>query len=91
MDARFLRDEAARFREMAATTDREASKERFLMMAESFEARAATAHDSAQPAQQADEIAEPVEASPEDVQPVKPARRVARASRETLVLERRKS
>lgn len=33
MDARFFRDEAARFRGMAADTDREASKVRLLAMA----------------------------------------------------------
>ena len=36
----FLRGEAARFREMARTADREASKLRFLAMAADFESRA---------------------------------------------------
>jgi hypothetical protein len=40
MTPKFLREEAARFRGMAETVDREASKERFLAMAIDFEARA---------------------------------------------------
>ena len=40
MTPKFLRDEAARFRQMAETTEREASKLRLLGMATDFEARA---------------------------------------------------
>lgn len=40
MTPKFLREEAARFRGMAETSDREASKARFLAMAIDFEARA---------------------------------------------------
>lgn len=89
MNARFLRDEAARFRDMAATTDREASKARFLAMAEDFEARAMRVHESAAPPHQDDEIAEPVEPSLDDAQATKPGRRMARASKATVVIERR--
>ena len=40
MDPKFLRDEAARFRGMAETQDREASKLRLLKMADDYEAKA---------------------------------------------------
>jgi hypothetical protein len=43
MTPKFLREEAARFRGMAETVDREASKQRFLAMASDFEARADSA------------------------------------------------
>lgn len=45
MDPKFLRDEAARFRGMAETQDREASKERFLAMAADYEAKAEAADE----------------------------------------------
>ena len=40
MDPKFLRDEAARFRGMAETQDREASKLRLLRMAADYEGKA---------------------------------------------------
>jgi hypothetical protein len=49
MTPKFLREEAARFRGMAETVDREASKQRFLMMAADFEARAQAADEPAAP------------------------------------------
>jgi hypothetical protein len=49
MTPKFLREEAARFRGMAETTDREASKQRFLAMAIDFEARATAADEPADP------------------------------------------
>ena len=49
MTPKFLREEAARFRGMAETADREASKARFLTMATDFEARAKTAEASTEP------------------------------------------
>lgn len=49
MTPKFLREEAARFRGMAETVDREASKQRFLMMAVDFEARATAADGAAEP------------------------------------------
>jgi len=45
MTPKFLREEAARFRGMADTADREASKLRFLAMATDFEARAKIAEE----------------------------------------------
>jgi hypothetical protein len=49
MTPKFLREEASRFRSMAETAEREASKQRFLMMAADFEARANTADGSTEP------------------------------------------
>ena len=49
MTPKFLREEAARFRGMAETADREASKARFLTMATDFETRAKTAEASTEP------------------------------------------
>ena len=46
MTPKFLREEAARFRGMAETIDREASKLRFLTMATDFDARANAADES---------------------------------------------
>jgi hypothetical protein len=49
MTPKFLREEAGRFRSMAETADREASKARFLTMATDFEARAKAAEESTEP------------------------------------------
>jgi hypothetical protein len=49
MTPRFLREEAARFRGMAETTDREASKLRLLTMALDYEARAKVADEVTEP------------------------------------------
>ena len=49
MPPKFLREKAARFRGMAETIDREASKQRFLAMAIDFEARAKAADESTDP------------------------------------------
>ena len=51
MNARFLRDEAARFRGMAEEADREATRERFLAMAADYEARAKVADGLMKPGQ----------------------------------------
>jgi hypothetical protein len=50
MSPEFLREEAARFRGMAGTADREASKLRLLTMAADFEARAKIADNLMEPA-----------------------------------------
>jgi hypothetical protein len=50
MTPKFLREEAARFRGMAETSDREASKQRFLAMAVDFETRANAADEVTNPA-----------------------------------------
>jgi hypothetical protein len=62
MNARFLRDEAARFRGMADETDREATKVRLLAMAADYDARAKLAHELTEP-----NSGEAVEAIPEPV------------------------
>lgn len=49
MTPKFLREEAARFRGMADTADREASKARFLTMATDYEARAKAADELMEP------------------------------------------
>jgi len=50
MTPKFLREEAARFRGMAETVDRDASRLRFLTMATDFEARARIADELTEPA-----------------------------------------
>ena len=49
MDPKFLRDEAVRFRGMAEAQDREASKLRFLKMADDYEAKADAADELTKP------------------------------------------
>jgi hypothetical protein len=49
MTPQFLREEAIRFRGMAVTVDREASKLRLLTMAKDFESRAKAADDLTEP------------------------------------------
>jgi hypothetical protein len=50
MTPQFLRSEAARFREMAESVDREASRQRLLAMAVDYEERAAEADKNQPPA-----------------------------------------
>jgi hypothetical protein len=71
MNSRFLREEAARFRGMADTIEREASKERFLRMAADFESRAMSA----------DKLIEP---SPSEPIPVKSGKRTAKAPSDAI-------
>jgi hypothetical protein len=100
MNARFLRDEAARFRGMAVDADREATRVRFLAMAADYEARAADANDLADPnldtvdkesAQPS--LDEPVTGLAEpgmgETLRVKPVRKIAKGLKETIVVERR--
>ena len=88
MNARFLRDEAARFRGMAETTDREATRVRFLAMAADYEARAGVANELTNP--------DPGEANSETVEPTQDeapritlSKKVAPGVKETLLVERR--
>jgi hypothetical protein len=71
MTPQFLREEASRFRGMAETVEREASKLRLLKMASDYEARA----NAAAPMEinEPVEIAEPVEVPVEVNQSVEPA------------------
>jgi hypothetical protein len=75
MNARFLRDEAARFRDMAADTDRAASKVRLLAMAADYEARADVARELVEPPL-GDEIKVLVEPSLGEALKAKPARKI---------------
>ena len=99
MNARFLRDEAARFRGMAEDADREATRERFLAMAADYEARANvakatepevgdTANETVEPS--LDEAnSELVEPTQDEAQKIKSGRKVAKGLKETIVVERR--
>jgi hypothetical protein len=49
MTPKFLREEAARFRGMAETAEREASKQRLLTMAIDYEAKAKAADEVTEP------------------------------------------
>ena len=67
MTPQFLRSEAERFRDMAESTDREASRQRLLAMAVDYEAQAEQAEklhppeqmQSAEPASASDGVIEP--------------------------------
>jgi hypothetical protein len=90
MNARFLRDEAARFRGMAEDADREATRVRFLAMAADYEARAKLANELTDP------DPDPGEASGEAVEPTRDEppkitldRKIATGSKETVVIPRR--
>jgi hypothetical protein len=100
MNSRFLRDEAARFRGMADTADREATRLRFLAMAVDYDARANVADEVTE--QTSSEIdTEPPEPRLEEVttgltEPeqgealsVKPRGRPSKESKEAIVVERR--
>jgi hypothetical protein len=78
MTPKFLREEAARFRSMAETSDREASKQRFLAMAVDFEGRAQAADEVTDPAPEpaVTEPAVTVPAAPVPAAPVRATRRV---------------
>jgi hypothetical protein len=101
MDARFLRDEAARFRGMAETADREATRLRFLVMGADYDARANVADKMTRPGpdEANDETTEPnldaaaegsTEPEPGEALAAKPGgRRIARDSKETTVVVRR--
>ncbi|HTC12139.1 MAG TPA: hypothetical protein VK726_25540 [Acetobacteraceae bacterium] len=67
----FLREEAARFRGMAETVEREGSKERLLRMAADYESRAMSA----------DKLTEP---SPSEPIPVKSGKRTAKTPSEAI-------
>jgi hypothetical protein len=61
MTPKFMRAEAARFRDMASTTDREASRLRLLAMADDYDARAQAGEDPASPSAA---VPEPVASEP---------------------------
>jgi hypothetical protein len=100
MDVRFLRHEAARFRGMADTADREATRLRFLAMAAEYDARANAADQVTEQTSSATET-EPTELKLEEAtngltQPdqggalsFKPKGRIAREPKKTIVVETR--
>ena len=74
MTPQFLRSEAARFREMAESTDREASRQRLLGMAADYEARAAVADQTQPPAPASEPEAAPEsESAAEETTEAEPA------------------
>jgi hypothetical protein len=88
MNARFLRDEAARFRGMADDTDREATRLRLLAMAADYEARAAVAVELTEP-DPGDANSELAAPTPDEALKIRPAARVATGLKETTLVQRR--
>ena len=68
MTPQFLRSEAARFREMAESTEREASRQRLLNMAADYETRAAAADKIASPPPPPSAPAEPEQQAEAEVE-----------------------
>jgi hypothetical protein len=100
MTSRFLRDEAARFRGMADTADREATRLRFLAMAVDYDARANVADEMIdQTSSETDtEPSEPkleeaikglTEPDQGEALSVKPKGRITREPKKTIVVESR--
>ena len=88
MTAQFLRDEAARFRGMAADTEREATKVRLLAMAADYEARAGIASELAGP--EPDEPNNPlVEPAPDEAPKITLDRKSATGLKQTVLIQRR--
>ena len=90
MNARFLRDEAARFRGMADDTDRQETKVRLLTMAADYEARAGVDNEltdpDPDPGQVTDDVIEPTQ---EQVPKITLSRKVATGAKETVPVQRR--
>jgi hypothetical protein len=80
MTPQFLRQEAARFRGMADTVDREASKQRLLKMAIDYDAQAKAAEE---PAEQPAEVDAQVEPAVAEAIKVKATRKIAKELKET--------
>jgi hypothetical protein len=85
MTPQFLRSEAARFRDMAESIDREASRQRLLAMAVDYEVQAEKAERLSPPEQEQAAEAEPTsedEIKPEPSVTISPSRlRLSRAAR----------
>jgi hypothetical protein len=88
MNARFLRDEAARFRVMAEDADREATRVRFLAMAADYEARSGVAKELTEP-DLGEAHGEVVEPTQDEAPKITLDRKVATDLKETLVVKRR--
>jgi hypothetical protein len=80
MTPQFLRQEAARFRGMADTVDREASKQRLLKMAIDYDAQANAAEEPAGQPAEVDAPADPVVA---EAIKVKATRKIGKELKET--------
>jgi len=100
MNARFLRDEAARFRGMADDASRDATRLRLLAMADEYEAKAKVADELTEPVSGAAdddpadatldrEVEVPDEPAQGDTLKLRPGRRIVKETKETVVVERR--
>jgi hypothetical protein len=100
MNARFLRDEAARFRGMADDASRDATRLRLLAMADEYEAKAKVADELTEPVSGAAdddpadatldrEVEVPDEPAQGDTLKLRPGRRIFKETKETVVVERR--
>ena len=100
MNARFLREEAARFRGMADDTDREATRERFLVMAADYDARAKVAHEAEEPkfgeadraltgSNSGEAISEAVETTQDQAPKITLSRRINTGLKATELVQRR--
>lgn len=89
MNARFLRDEAARFRGMADDTDREATRTRLLAMAADYEARAKVANELTAPDPDPGDPDENVEPARDEVPKITLSRPIASGLKETVIVQRR--
>ena len=89
MNARFLRDEAARFRGMAEDAEREATRLRFLAMAADYEARAGAATELTDPDPDPGEANEVGEPAQDHVSKITLDRKVATGLKETTLVQRR--
>jgi hypothetical protein len=89
MNARFLRDEAARFRGMAGDADRETTKLRLLAMAAEYDARAEGANQLTAPESDPGNAYEAVEPTTDETPNFTPGGKVATGSKETVVVPRR--
>jgi hypothetical protein len=88
MNARFLRDEATRFRGMAEDADREATKLRLLAMAADYEARAGIDNELTEP-NSVEETSEVVEPTQDEAAKITLGRKITAGSKETVPARRR--
>jgi hypothetical protein len=94
MDVRFLRHEAERFRGMADTADREATRLRFLAMATDYDARANVADEVTEQTSSETDTEPPEPKSEEEPDrgqalSIKPKGRIIRETKKTTVVESR--
>jgi hypothetical protein len=87
-NARFLRDEAARFRGMAEDAERAATKVRLLAMAADYDARAKVAHESEEP-NSGEASGEAVEPTPNEAPRITPGRKITTGLKEPVLVQRR--